>query len=198
MWMYRLTSWYGSLSVLKRRSWIFLFFVMFLSMYVFFVFSSQRKEQKVLEQKILLSKSILKQRENDVESSHFLKNKLSSLKSSIEQQKINIPDDTNIPEFVKEVSLKASALGVSIKQFEPMFEKEKEYFSEISFSIHVYGSYHQTALFIDEILHMGRVVTVENTVLEMPRKEGPKIVLNSSFIVKTYRFLAEKIKKDQK
>ena len=68
------------------------------------------------------------------------------------------------------------------------FEQQREFFREISFGMAVQGSYHEIANFIDSVGQLDRIVTVNNLSMGTPTHENQKIVLLSTFDIKTYSY----------
>ena len=66
--------------------------------------------------------------------------------------------------------------------------QDKGFYAEIGFDMAVKGSFHEIATFIDSISQLQRIVNVTDLTMSTPVQQNSKIVVNSTFKVKTYRF----------
>lgn len=99
-----------------------------------------------------------------------------------------LPDDPDVPQLLAKLGNEGRRAGLLIQTFQPKSEQQKEFFREISFGMAVEGSYHEIANFIDSVGQLDRIVTVNNLSMTSPKHENQKIVLLSTFDIKTYSY----------
>ena len=99
-----------------------------------------------------------------------------------------LPDDPDVPQLLAKLGNEGRRAGLLIKTFQPKSEAQRQFFQEISFGMAVEGSYHEIANFIDSVGQLDRIVTVNNLSMGSPSFRNQKIVLTSSFDIKTYSY----------
>ena len=59
------------------------------------------------------------------------------------------------------------------------------------------GNYHEVAMFLQSLANLRRIVNVNNIQLGSPTLKSEKVVLNTSFVATTFRFLDPKTQGDK-
>ena len=115
------------------------------------------------------------------------------LQQSLSAARAMLPDNADVPQFLATLGNIASNAGAVIDRIEPKEELAKEFYAEIAFNLKARGSYHDIASFIDQISRLDRIVTITDITMTAPKVESQKVVVSSTFAVKTYRFLETKM-----
>lgn len=115
--------------------------------------------------------------------------KAAELGIQLEQARLMLPEHQDVPQFLATLGNSAKEVGLLVNKFEPKGEVEQDFYAEIVFGMQARGAYHDLGAFIDQISRFDRIVNVSNLSLTAPRVESQRIVLDASFVVKTYRFL---------
>jgi type IV pilus assembly protein PilO len=102
-----------------------------------------------------------------------------------------LPDKKSIEQLLARVSDKVRDAGLEIRLFQPMPEQRKDFYAEIPVEIQVSGTYHQVATFFDEVGHLSRIVNVNQFILKEPTVKENDVLLNTSVVATSYRFLEE-------
>jgi type IV pilus assembly protein PilO len=110
------------------------------------------------------------------------------LREDLEIARSLLPDDPDVPQLLAKLGNAGRRAGLLIQTFEPKSESQKQFFQEISFGMSVEGSYHEISNFIDAVGQLDRIVTVNNLSMTSPTLKNQKIVLSSSFDIKTYSY----------
>ena len=110
------------------------------------------------------------------------------LREDLEIARSLLPDDPDVPQLLAKLGNEGRRAGLLIQTFEPKSESQKQFFQEISFGMSVEGSYHEISNFIDSVGQLDRIVTVNNLSMTTPTLRNQKIVLTSSFDIKTYSY----------
>jgi type IV pilus assembly protein PilO len=111
------------------------------------------------------------------------------LENELEKAKSLLPDESEVPALLAQISSLGSKAGLEISRFEPQHEEAKDFYARLPFRVKVAGSYHEVASFIDSVGHLERIVNVENISMKEPAIKNKKYVLNTEFTVTTYRFI---------
>lgn len=108
-----------------------------------------------------------------------------------------LPDKKEIPSLLTGVSRAGSNAGLAFHLFQPENEINKEFYSEIPVSIKVEGKYHQIADFFFQVLHLNRIVTI-NDVDVKTKPDGQSLEMSCKAV--TYMFVEKQAspEKDQK
>jgi type IV pilus assembly protein PilO len=67
-----------------------------------------------------------------------------------------------------------------------------DFFARIPIRMSVSGNYHEIAMFLQEVANMRRIVNVNNIQLNSARTRNEKVILSSSFMATTFRFVQTK------
>jgi len=115
------------------------------------------------------------------------------------EQKLNealteLPEKKDIEELLAQINDIGKKSGLEIAQVKP--EKEfvggGDFFARIPIQMTVSGNYHEIAMFLQEMANMRRIVNVNNIKLGTPTLKNEKVVLQSSFLATTFRFVEVK------
>lgn len=111
-----------------------------------------------------------------------------------------LPDKKEIPQLLSKISDKARDAGLAIRLFRPQSETKKDFYSEVPVEIGVSGTFHQVATFFDEVGRLERIVNLDRIQMVDPTLEESKMVLNTSVVATSFRFLeeSERPKEDDK
>ncbi len=116
---------------------------------------------------------------------------LQQLTSDLRQALRELPNDREIPEFLKRISQVAKKVGLEIRRFQPLSESMREYYAEVPVALEVLGSYHEVAMFFDRLSKLSRIVYVKDLDVGDPVERGGKVVLNVEGNAVTFRFLTD-------
>lgn len=111
------------------------------------------------------------------------------LQQALTTARAMLPDNPDVPQFLAQLGNSARDVGLVIDRFEPKPEQFKDFYAEIGFGVQVHGSFHEVAMFIDQVGKIDRIVNVSDLSMTSPHTENQKIILQGSFLVKTFRFL---------
>lgn len=108
-----------------------------------------------------------------------------------------LPDKREIPSLLTGVSRAGSNAGLSFHLFQPENEISKQFYNEIPVSIKVEGSYHQIADFFFQVLHLNRIVTINDVDVKI-KQSGQSLEMSCRAV--TYMFVEKQAlqEKDQK
>lgn len=96
-----------------------------------------------------------------------------------------LPNKTEVPTLLEEISQTGSAAGLESKLFEPGNEAPHDFYAEKPVKLQFTGSYHAIGSFVSGIAALPRIVTLHDIVLTS--KNGDNLTLDA--VAKTYRYL---------
>ncbi|MCU0734960.1 MAG: type 4a pilus biogenesis protein PilO [Methylotetracoccus sp.] len=102
-----------------------------------------------------------------------------------------LPDRTQVPELLVDVSQTGLASGLEFELFKPGDEANKEFYAELPIQIRVIGDYLKFGTFVSGLASLPRIVTVHNVKIARRGDAKGKDPLVMDATVKTYRYLEE-------
>ncbi|MBF0143098.1 MAG: type 4a pilus biogenesis protein PilO [Magnetococcales bacterium] len=99
-----------------------------------------------------------------------------------------LPTEKEIPSLLTDVSSAGHAEGLDFLLFAPGAEIKRDFYAEVPISLNFTGGFHDTAIFLDRVAHLPRVVNLSNLSLRPDSKVG-KLVVDAR--ATTYRFLTQ-------
>ena len=101
-----------------------------------------------------------------------------------------LPDKSEIPTLLENVSSLGTAAGLQFKLFKPMPEVAKNFYAEIPVDIQVDGKFRDIVTFFDNVAKMPRIVNILDISISNPKKDpaGGTMVSTSCNAV-TYKFI---------
>jgi len=111
-----------------------------------------------------------------------------------------LPEKKEIDELLAQINDIGRKSGLEIARVEPGKETVGggEFFARIPIKMTVSGNYHEIAVFMQELANMRRIVNVNGIALDKPSLKNEKVVLQSSFIATTFRFVEQAAPVDTK
>ncbi len=141
--------------------------------------------EKVQKQEVSLRKEFASKQVKAVNLERY-RQQLADLKESLGTMLQQLPNKTEVPALLVDVSQTGLAAGLEFKQFKPAGESRREFYAELPINIQVVGDYHQFGDFVSGLAALPRIVTVHNIQIK-PLGKGGQLSLNA--VAKTYRYL---------
>lgn len=116
------------------------------------------------------------------------------LEQKLAEALTELPEKRDIEELLAQINDIGKKSGLEISRVEPdrEFVGGGEFFARIPIRMTVSGNYHEIAMFLQEMAGMRRIVNVNNLRLEKPTMKNEKVMLESSFLATTFRFIEAK------
>ncbi len=148
------------------------------------------------ESKELELKTKFEQRQQKAANLEEYKEQMAEIEKSFGDLLRQLPDRTQVPELLVDVSQTGLAAGLEFELFKPGAEIAKEFYAELPIEIRVTGDYMEFGAFISGLASLPRIVTVHNVKIEAHKndasaKKTAKDPLVMSALVRTYRYLDE-------
>lgn len=108
-----------------------------------------------------------------------------------------LPDRTQVPDLLVDVSQTGLASGLEFELFKPGSEVAKDFYAELPIEIRVVGNYMEFGSFVSGLASLPRIVTVHNVRISAHSAEGnsgakpTNTSLAMTALVKTYRYLED-------
>jgi type IV pilus assembly protein PilO len=147
----------------------------------------QRSEQRRLDMD-LAEKSEIAQNLNE------RRREMDVLEQKLAEALTELPENKDIEELLAQLNDIGKKSGLAISRVEPGPESVGggDFFARIPIRMVVSGNYHEIAMFLQEVANMRRIVNVNNIQLGNPTMKNEKVLLQSSFMATTFRFVETK------
>jgi type IV pilus assembly protein PilO len=141
-------------------------------------------------------RSIFEQKQKKAANLEEYKAQLAEIEKTFGDLLRQLPDKTQVPELLVDVSQTGLASGLEFELFKPAGEIAKDFYAELPIEIRVMGNYAEFGAFVSGLASLPRIVTIHNIKITPNGKEGAgkkavKFPLTMSALVKTYRYLEE-------
>ncbi len=164
-------------------------FVLLIVAFYFLSIEPNWLESKDLDKKLANLKALITQREIYLANLAHYEERIKELQKSLDLARDMLPNTDNVPQFLAQLGEKAEETNVLIDEFTPLAAEVKDNVSAKRYHIKAQGSYHETASFIDAVVHLNRIVNVGDITLLDPRIKNKKVILRSDFTLTTYRYV---------
>jgi type IV pilus assembly protein PilO len=107
------------------------------------------------------------------------------LKENLEKVLVQMPEEKDVPNLLRQVSSVGQEAKLRVKFFEPKQLQAKEFYYELPFELRYTGGYHNAAYFFDGVRKLDRIIHVANFSLES-KVVASKLTLEGTCLAKTY------------
>jgi type IV pilus assembly protein PilO len=160
--------------------------------YYFAVWKSQRPlllEARAKEGELMTSLQTKAKRAANLDA---YRAQLAEMEKSFGAMLRQLPNKTEVPNLLVDISQTGLAAGLEEKLFQPQSENRKDFYAELPISIRLTGNYHEMGRFASGIAALPRIVTLHDIEItpaggRNASAETGDLVLNVT--AKTYRYL---------
>ncbi len=165
-------------------------------LYLYAFYIPQQDELKVakgeldkLRKELIISKDIAR----DLQK---FKEQIDKLNEELKNALTQLPNEKEIPELLKNISSLGKESNLEFTLFRPKPEEPQQFYAKVPIELTVLGSYHNMGIFFDKVSKLPRIINVVNfsmtRVKEAKDKGESEILLKSSCLINTYRFIEKK------
>ena len=173
---------------------VLLFVIAAAAGYWYFVWKAKRPELLEARAQETQLWSTLETKARKAANLQAYKDQLAEMEKSFGAMLRQLPDKTEVPNLLVDISQSGLAAGLEEKLFQPQAEVRKDFYAELPISIRLTGTYHEMGNFASGIAALPRIVTLhdfEITPAGRDARSGIPGDLNISVTAKTYRYLEE-------
>jgi type IV pilus assembly protein PilO len=136
----------------------------------FTVFKSQREAnataQTALDTKLRENAELESYRPKLVD----IERQLASLKQQLEIERKIVPDEKEVPGFMKMMNAEAAKAGVELRRYTSKPTGSKEFYTEVPFEVELDGPYYSMLNFFDKVGKLERIVNVAGLQVSTTKK----------------------------
>jgi type IV pilus assembly protein PilO len=159
--------------------------------------SSQLEQFTVAQGKEMELRSAFEQKQRKVANLDEYREQLLEIEKSFGDLLRQLPNKTEVPELLVDVSQTGLASGLEFELFKPGAESIKDFYAELPIEVKVVGTYSNFGGFVSGLASLPRIVTVQNIKIvpndakNTQAHKGDKFPLTMTALVRTYRYLDE-------
>jgi type IV pilus assembly protein PilO len=157
--------------------------------YYFMVWKPQRPvllEERAKEGQLMESLTVKAKRAANLDAYRV---QLAEMEKSFGAMLRQLPNKTEVPNLLVDISQTGLASGLEEKLFQPQGEIKMDFYAELPISIRLTGGYHEMGKFASGIAALPRIVTLHDVEITPAAAEAGTLTLNVT--AKTYRYLDE-------
>ena len=179
----------GRWPFIVRVSAIVVLFVLASSLgYYFFVWKTQRPLLLEARAKETTLWEDLENKARKAANLQAYKDQLAEMEKSFGAMLRQLPNKTEVPNLLVDISQTGLAAGLEEKLFQPASENRKDFYAELPIRIRLTGDYHEMGNFASGIAALPRIVTLDGMTIK-PESKDMYDYLSFELTAKTYRYL---------
>ncbi|HWZ42373.1 MAG TPA: type 4a pilus biogenesis protein PilO [Candidatus Saccharimonadales bacterium] len=103
----------------------------------------------------------------------LLKQQLAELQQQLANQRLVVPDEKEADKFIKLLHDTGASAGIEIRRYTALPTVNREYYSEVPFTIDIDGPYFSVLGFFERIAKMERIVNINSLQMASTKATGP-------------------------
>lgn len=119
------------------------------------------------------------------------KAQLAEMEQSFGAMLRKLPNKTEVPNLLTDISQQGTASGLDQKLFQPNAQNIKDFYAELPIKMRLTGSFHSIGAFVSGIAALPRIVTLHDVEITQVGKNTGSDQLQLDVTAKTYRYLDE-------
>jgi len=164
--------------------------------YWYFVWKAKRPELLEARAKETELWSTLENKARKAANLQAYKDQLAEMEKSFGAMLRQLPNRTEVPNLLVDISQTGLAAGLVEKLFQPQGEIRKDFYAELPIKIRLTGNYHQMGMFASGIAALPRIVTLHDIEIAPAGRDaragsGVPGELTLNVTAKTYRYLED-------
>jgi len=185
----------GRWPMVVRAGTVLLLFVVAASAgYWYFVWKAKRPELLEARAKETELWNTLENKARKAANLQAYKDQLAEMEKSFGAMLRQLPNKTEVPNLLVDISQTGLAAGLEEKLFQPQSENRKDFYAELPISIRLTGDYHQLGHFASGVAALPRIVTLHDIEISPAGRDSRSTGalpgdLTFRVTAKTYRYL---------
>lgn len=142
------------------------------TVYYFMYYSGKSQENQQLAKRLADKKAENERLKEFVPKLAQLNRDMAILEQQIEREKKVVPEDKDADQFIRILHDTAATSGIEIRRYTAMPGSNKEFYSEVPFSIDIDGPYYSVLNFFQRVGELERIVNIDNLQLSNTKNPG--------------------------
>jgi len=128
--------------------------------FTYFLYMPKLKEVQKLERKLKQAQVKLHQTQQIANQLPEFENEIAKLNLAFKKALNKLPDNKEIPDLLLKITKLGKDAKLTFNLFQPLANRNKEFYAEVPIDIEVHGSYHAVGNFFNKICAMPRIVNI--------------------------------------
>lgn len=111
------------------------------------------------------------------------------MQQQLDEALTQLPNEKEIPTLLTNIASLAKGQGLDVLRFKPGGEVAKGFYAEVPVELKLSGSYHQIALFFQEVGELPRIVNLGNLTMGGAKTVDGRTTLTVDCLATTFRFI---------
>jgi type IV pilus assembly protein PilO len=116
-----------------------------------------------------------------------LKDQLEQVRQFVTQLERQLPSNADMESLLSDISQAGQGRSLTFELIRPEQVVFRDFYVELPITMRVTGSYHDIGLFVSDISHLSRIVTINNIELTPVQNRNDLVTMDA--IAKTFRYL---------
>ena len=116
-----------------------------------------------------------------------LRSQLEQVRQYVAQLEKQLPSKAEMDALLSDINQAGLGRSLQFELFRPGQEVVRDYYAELPITVRVTGTYHDIGLFVSDVSHLSRIVTLSN--ISLAPAQGRPDTLTMDAIAKTFRYL---------
>jgi type IV pilus assembly protein PilO len=160
-------------------------------LYWFLFYGAKQTELEVLDRKLTkIEADVVKSRAVAANFKTFMK-ELDELKARLNQAVQRLPDSTELPGLLTDITSLGKKTGLEFRSFRPKKEVKRGFYAEVPIDIELRGTYHNIGVFFDKVAHLPRIVRISKVSMNVAEEAKDPPVLRVKGVAQTFRFVEQ-------
>jgi type IV pilus assembly protein PilO len=168
-------------------------------LYLYFFFMPAREELNVAQRQLSKLEVELSNSKAIARDLQKFKEQVERLNEELKNALTQLPNEKEIPEILKTISSLGKESNLEFTLFRPKPEEPQQFYAKVPIELVALGNYHNIGIFFDKVSKLPRIINVVDFNMtktketkEVKRKDEPQIMLKTSCMINTYRFIEKK------
>jgi type IV pilus assembly protein PilO len=168
-------------------------------LYLYFFFMPGRDELNVAQRELSKLESELSNSKAIARDLQKFKEQVEKLNEELKNALTQLPNEKEIPEILKTISSLGKESNLEFTLFRPKPEQAQQFYAKVPIELVALGNYHNIGIFFDRVSKLPRIINVVDfnmakvkDLKDMKGKNEPEIMLKTSCMINTYRFIEKK------
>ena len=168
-------------------------------LYLYFFFMPQRDELNGAQRQLSKLEGELSNSKAIARDLQKFKAQVERLNEELKNALTQLPNEKEIPEILKTISNLGKQSNLEFTLFRPKPEEAQQFYAKVPIELVALGNYHNIGIFFDKVSKLPRIINVVDFNMtkakdtkDMKGKDEAQIMLKTSCMINTYRFIEKK------
>ena len=130
------------------------------------------------------------------------KDQVQKLDEELKNALTQLPNEREIPEILKNISSLGKESSLEFTLFRPKPEEPQQFYAKVPIELVALGTYHNIGIFFDKVSKLPRIINVVDFNMtrakDIKGKSETEILVKTSCMINTYRFIEKKSEEKKK